>query len=222
MSLIAKDSGNVQIEKLEAGAYTAVSSMLIDLGMQNNEKFGKTQRKVRLFWNITGETVKIGDEELPRTISKEYSLSLGEKSNLRKDLQAWRARPFTEEELKGFKLVNILNKGCQLQIIINEKNGKTYNDIAGIMSLPKGMTIESLEKTYVFDLEEQETWGTWEKIPTWVQETIKKAENYESSGLSNYVKEYEEIRAEQEGKEAEEERTISTENLPEAEDDLPF
>ena len=219
MSLIAKDSGNVQIEKLEAGAYTAISSMLIDLGMQNNEKFGKTQRKFKLFWNILGETVTIGDEELPRTISKEYSLSLGEKSNLRKDLQAWRARPFSEEELKGFKLTNILNKGCQLQIIINEKNGKTYNDIAGIMSLPKGTTIQPLEETVVFDLEEQETWINWGKIPAWVQEQIKKAENYVESGLSKYVEEYEEIVAEQEGKKAEESSNV---DLPEADDDLPF
>ena len=61
MSLIAKDSGNVQIEKLEAGAYTAISSMLIDLGLQNNEKFGKTQGHSR---EVTGLNWSPDDKQI--------------------------------------------------------------------------------------------------------------------------------------------------------------
>ena len=212
MSMIAKDGGNVSIEKLENGVYTAISSMIIDLGLQVSEKFDKTQRKMMILWNVLGEEVKINEEKLPRTMSKEYSFSLGEKSNLRKDLQAWRGKTFTQEELKGFNVLNVLNKACQLQIILEERNGKKYNNIASIMALPKGTQITPLEKTSHFDMENPETWKNWGEIPQWIQSKIKKAQNYESSGLEEFVKQYEEGLKEKE------------ESIPKIalEDELPF
>ncbi len=219
MSMIAKDNGGVSIPPLEAGVYPAIGSMMVDIGVQVSEKFGKSQRKFRMFWDIVGETIDINGEQFPRRMSKEYSFSLGEKSNLRKDLQAWRGKPFTEEELQGFALVNVLNKGCQLQIINEEKNGKTYNNIAAIMALPKGTKLEELEETTIFDMENPDSFKYWEKIPGWIQDQIKKAVNYEESGLSEFVEEYEKENNKEDSKED------NTEEIPEeliSEDDLPF
>jgi hypothetical protein len=212
--MIAKENGGTSIPNLADGVYTAISSMLIDLGVQRNEKFDKDQRKFILIWNVVGETVKIGDLELPRTINKEYGFSLNEKSNLRKDLESWRGQAFTEEELRGFYLSNILNKGCQLQIINKESNGKQYNNIAGIMALAKGMTVEQLPETIVFDMEEQESWNNYHKIPGWIKEKIKKAINFEETGFNKYVEEYE--------KEHGEEEIPSYDKVMDSNDDLPF
>lgn len=214
MSMIAKENGGTSIPNLSDGVYTAISSMLIDLGVQRNEKFDKDQRKFILIWNIVGEIVKIGDLEVPRTISKEYGFSLNEKSNLRKDLEAWRGQAFTEEELRGFYLSNILNKGCQLQIINKESNGKSYNNIAGIMALAKGMQEEQLEETLVFDMEEQESWNNYHKVPGWIKEKIKKAINLVETGFDKYVEEYE--------KEHGEEEIPSYDKVMDSKDDLPF
>lgn len=214
MSMIAKENGGTSIPNLADGVYTAISSMLIDLGVQRNEKFDKDQRKFVLIWNVVGETVKIGDLELPRTINKEYGFSLNEKSNLRKDLESWRGQAFTEEELRGFYLSNILNKGCQLQIINKESNGKQYNNIAGIMALAKGMTVEQLPETIIFDMEEQESWNNYHKVPGWIKEKIKKAINFEETGFDKYVEEYE--------KEHGEEEIPSYDKVIESDDDLPF
>lgn len=214
MSMIAKENGGTSIPNLADGVYTAISSMLIDLGVQRNEKFDKDQRKFILIWNVMGETVKIGDLELPRTINKEYGFSLNEKSNLRKDLESWRGQAFTEEELRGFYLSNILNKGCQLQIINKESNGKQYNNIAGIMALAKGMTVEQLPETIIFDMEEQESWNNYHKIPGWIKEKIKKAINLVETGFDKYVEEYE--------KEHGEEEIPSYDKVIESDDDLPF
>ena len=215
MSLIAKDSGNISIPNLEDGVYTAVSSMIIDLGVQRNERFDKDQRKFMLIWNIVGETIDINGEILPRTISKEYTFSLNEKSNLRKDLEAWRGQAFTEEELQGFVLTNILNKGCQLQIINKENNGKTFNNIAGIMALAKGMNVDPLDKITVFDIEEQSTWNEYDVIPQWIKEKIKKAVNLEELGFDKYISEYE-VNKEKLG-------DIPSNNTVNAsDDDLPF
>ena len=216
MSMIASDNGGTNIPKLEGGVYTAISSAIIDLGVQTNEKFGNTQRRFVMIWNIIGEEIEINGEKYPRTMMKEYSFSLSDKSTLRKDLQAWRGQAFTEEELKGFNILNILNKACQLQIIQEEKNGKSVNNIVSIMSLPKGTTIEGLKDVYHLDLENTETWNNWSKIPNWIQDKIKKANNYESSGLEKYVAEYEANSKEKEVTQSQDLGTIDTD------DDLPF
>lgn len=185
--MIASDNQGSSIPKLEGGVYTAISSAIVDLGLQKSEKFQKVQRKFMMIWTILGEYVEVNDEKLPRQLSKEYSFSLNEKSTLRKDLQAWRGKAFTDEELKGFNILNVLNVPCQLQILLEEKNGKQYNNIASIMALPKGTNVESLDSTYHFDMENTESWINWNKIPEWIRERIKKAENYKSTGLEEYV-----------------------------------
>lgn len=217
MSMIASDNGGQTIEKLENGVYTAVSSAIIDLGLQRNEQFEKTQRKFMLVWNILGEDIEINDEKQPRVISKEYSFSLHEKSTLRKDLQAWRGKPFSEEELHGFNILSVLNKACQLQIILEERNNRKYNNIAGIMSLPKGTQVDGLDDAYYFDMEDASTWENYCRIPNWIQEKIKKAENLESTGVDKYIKEYDEMMKEEEGKQQE-----NNIDMEVAEDDLPF
>lgn len=212
MSMIAKSEGNSNIKRLEDGVYTAISSMLIDLGIQKSEKYGKSSRKFIIVWNIENEYIEVNGEQLPRVMSKEYTMSLGEKSNLRKDLQAWRGKQFTPEELEGFNLINILNKGCQLQILNTENNGKTYTNIVSIMALPKGMTITELERTVVFDTYDESTWNNYIQIPKWMQERIKQCENLVSQGLDLFIKEYEEtMPSEEQNKEM---------DVPE--DDLPF
>lgn len=195
MSLIAKNAGGVEIPKLEGGVYTAVSSAIIDIGLQTNDKFEKTQRKFMMMWTILNEQVEINGEMQDRVISKEYTFSLHEKSTLRKDLQAWRGKAFTDEELNGFDLLNVLNKACQLQILLEEKNGNKYNNIAGIVSLPKGTDIKELDNTFHFDFETESTWVHYKNVPNWIREKIKKANNYESSGLKQYVEMVEDTEA---------------------------
>lgn len=215
MSMIAKSEGNSNIKRLEDGVYTAVSSMLIDMGIQKSEKYGKSSRKFIIVWNIENEFVEVNGEKLPRVMSKEYTMSLGEKSNLRKDLQAWRGKQFTPEELEGFNLYNILNKGCQLQILNAENNGKTYTNIVSIMALPKGMQVNTLDKTVVFDTYDEATWNSYAEIPNWMQERIKQCENLSENGLDLFIKEYEESKPQENNKQENGEMQVP-------EDDLPF
>lgn len=74
MSMIASDNGGQSIPKLEGGVYTAVSSAIIDLGQQISEKFGKTQRKFMMLWNVIGEEVEVNGQKLARTMSKSIVL----------------------------------------------------------------------------------------------------------------------------------------------------
>lgn len=187
MSIIARDEKGANILPLTAGVYIATCYQLIDLGIQYNKTFDKRQAKVQIVWKIAGETIKIGDEEYDRTISKEYSLSLNEKSNLTKDLEAWRGKKFSDEELNGFDLINILGKSCQMSVVEVEKNGKKYNEISAIMALSKGTEAPKLLETQIFDFTDKTTWYNFKNVAKWLQEKIKKADNYEISGLKEYV-----------------------------------
>lgn len=235
MSMVVKSEGNSEIKQLEPGVYTGIASAIIDLGIQENTMFGKKQRKVMIVWNIVGETVTVNDEEMPRVMSKEYTMSLGEKSTLRKDLEAWRGRPFSTDELNGFDLTNILNVPCQLQINQQEKNGKTFVTIAAIMAIPKGMKVEEIDNAYFFDTYDSNTWENYDKIPNWIKEKIKKALNIKETELDMFIADYEEQQKENEGKEQENKKAqkvtkkvtqkVQQENDDEIivpDDDLPF
>ena len=188
MSIIAKSTGE-GIERLEDGVYTAQCVGIVDVGEQYSEVYAKSSRQVRIIWQIAGETYKNAEgQDVPRTYSKQYTLSLGDRSKLRKDLEAWRGKPFTEEELTGFDLINILNKPCQLQLMNKEKNGKTFTDISAIMALPKGMTVEPLKDTYIFDFEDEATYPNYLLLPEWMRKFVKAATNYSGSQLEVYVK----------------------------------
>jgi len=192
MSMIAKDNGGASIPPLEDGVYLAICSGLIDLGIQKSEQFNNESRKMMIQYQIIGEDIEFNGETIARKMHKQYGFSLGSKSNLRKDLESWRGKAFTDGELQGFNMTNIMNVPCQLQIINKERVGKSnYNDIAGIMALPKGQKVDRLadDSLLMLDLEDLNTFRYFKDIPKWIQERIKQATNYEESGLKKYVEE---------------------------------
>ena len=61
-------------------------------------------------------------------------------ATLRKDLQTWRGREFTAEELRGFELKNVLGAWAMISVIkAMGANGKEYTNIANINSVPSAM-----------------------------------------------------------------------------------
>lgn len=136
MAIVAKDSGGGDFELAPAGAHPAVCCDVVDLGIMKVIYAGKEkqQHKVRLVWQLD----EVDSTGKPFLAFKRYTLSLHEKAQLRKDLESWRGRSFTEEELDGFDLEKLLSVGCFLNIIHEAKDKKTYANIAAIMKLPKG------------------------------------------------------------------------------------
>ena len=115
-------------------------------GAAIQQKVDKYSRNSQLC-GIPGERLETEEGNKPKILSKIFTNSLNEKSNLKKCLEAWRGKKFSEQELQGFDLVNILRKGCQLQVLHSEKNGKIYPSIASFMALPKGTKVPEAGKT---------------------------------------------------------------------------
>ena len=139
-----------------AGAHPAVCCDVVDLGDITIEYQGKakTQHKIKIVWQIE----ELRADGHPHQIRKQYTLSLHDKASLRKDLEAWRRKQFTEEELRGFDVEQLLDKPCLLNVIHREANGNTYANVSAIMRLPKGMTAPNVVD-YVRECERQPAEG---------------------------------------------------------------
>jgi hypothetical protein len=77
--------------------------------------------------------------DLPRALSRRYTVSLDNRASLRRDLESWRGRKFNPAELEGFDLRKLLGAAALLQVVHEtSKEGRTYAAVASIMALPKG------------------------------------------------------------------------------------
>ncbi len=144
MAIIAADSGS-NFKLVPPGNHIARCYRMIDLGTQPVEREGvtKLQHKIRIGWELHGVdddgNPLVQDDGRPMTVTKQYTLSLGKVATLRADLESWRGRPFTDEELRGFDIGKLLNVYCMLQVIHNASNGKTYANIASISKVPAAL-----------------------------------------------------------------------------------
>lgn len=132
-------NNSTSFEMTPAGVHPARCFRMVDIGTQTTEFQGqkKFQHKIIVAWEL------LGDERMedgrPYSIQQRYTLSLHEKSQLRKDLQAWRGKAFTPDEEAQFDVSKVLGAYCMLNIVHTNKDGREYANIGSIMPLPKGM-----------------------------------------------------------------------------------
>ena len=180
MSLVAKAGGS-NFEPVSEGIHMAVCVGVIDLGEQYSKMYDNTQHRVLLSFEVQDESTNIDGEEKNRLISKEYTVSLGDKATLRKDLEAWRGKKFTDEELQGFDLKKILGKPCQVQVLHTDKQGKKYANISSIVSVPKGMQTQKPQTELTcFDFDDTDFEEKLSKLPEWVRAKITDSTTYKA------------------------------------------
>jgi hypothetical protein len=176
MSFIVENtSTGGDFKPVPAGLHLARCYRIIDLGTQRSEYEGieKHQRKIMLGWELHGKDDE-GDELVtergdPLAIFKNYTLSWNDKANLRIDLQNWRNKPFTEEEMRRFDIQTILGAWCMLTVIQRPgKNGKLYANVKAVSpvpsviksaGLPPAINVNQVFRLADPDLELYETFG---------------------------------------------------------------
>jgi hypothetical protein len=137
MPIIATAGDSKTYAPAPAGVHQAVCVDVVDMGILEVTFNGETkkQHKVRLVWQID----ELDPERAERFIvQKRYTLSLHEKANLRKDLESWRGKAFTHDELKGFDLEKLITVNAFVNVVQVGKDGKTYANLAAVMPLKKG------------------------------------------------------------------------------------
>lgn len=192
MGFIASDAGGGNFKRVPAGAYIGRCYSLIDLGTQlSTGQYGeKLQHKIRIGWELFGEdengqplTIEIDGKEMPLTISKSYTVSLHEKSGLRRDLAAWRGRDFTDDEAKAFDVSKLIGAYCMVNVTTSENNGKTYSNVAGLTPLPgalKNAKPAPVHETVLFDLDKPD-WAVFSQFHEKMQDAIKRSPEYQTA-----------------------------------------
>lgn len=204
MGFVAKDSGGGNFKRVPAGVHIGRCYSLIDLGTQlTSGQFGeKMQHKIRIGWELFGEdeegkplTYEADGKEMPMVISKNYTMSLGDKANLRKDLSAWRGKDFSDEEAKAFDISKLVGAYCMVNVATSETNGKTYSNVVGLTPIPaalKNAKPAGVHAIVKFDLDAPDL-ALFNTFHAHLQETIKKSpewarsQGHESQGYDEGV-----------------------------------
>jgi hypothetical protein len=177
--LLKAKSGSGDFAQLPPGPHVARCFAFIDLGTQKVVWQGKTnsRRKVRISWEVPSEQMSDGR---PMTISKTYTATLDEKSNLSIDLESWRNKKFTDAERDGWEAENLLGKTCQINVSHEPgKNGKVYANITAIMPLGKGQSCSpQVNESRFFSFDDGFDRETFSKLSEYVQKTIMDSPEY--------------------------------------------
>lgn len=178
LELSKMKSGKAKAPRIEEGTLPARIVSIVDLGIQpmtdwqTGEEVAPKPR-VLFTWELPTETLTFVDEdgneeEKPRWISKEYTASSFERSNLMKLMVAL-------GKGDADSLNCLIDTPCLLTI------GSTVNGNAKIVAVvrpPKAMPVDELVgATGFFDFDEPEE-ELFLQQPDWIKEKIKDAENY--------------------------------------------
>jgi hypothetical protein len=173
-------------ELIPSGNYVGRCYSMIHIGTVTEEVLGqpKTLNKVRITWELPTE-LRVFDQakgEQPMVISKEFTLSMHEKANLRKDLESWRGKQFTEEQAKSFDITRLLGVPCMLNIIHKvSKTGVPYVTISNISSIPKGLECPKLvNPLYEWNFEDHWDEIALQDFPDFIKDKIKSSAEYKA------------------------------------------
>jgi hypothetical protein len=184
--IIATSAGGSNYEPIPAGTYVARCYSMIHMGTVKESYMGEEKfvNKVRLTFELPTELKVFKEEngEQPQVISKEFTLSLGDKSNLRAFLDSWRGKALTEDECKSFDIAVLAGKACTLSIIhkTSKVSGKTYAEIASIGGVMKGMDVPALiNSQMVFSVSNFDQ-VAYDSFPDFIKEKIQSSNEYQA------------------------------------------
>lgn len=181
MGLTTKATGGTDFAIASEGTHLAICNMVVDLGLQVTSWEGETKNTPQVYirFELPHERIDYTDaagvaKEGPMTVGRIYTNSLGKKANLRRDLESWRGRNFTATELEGFDLTTVAGAGCQVTIVHNKKEDRTYANIASVAGWPKGMAQpqEPENPVIIYDADLSPSLG-FDELPEWLQSKVK-------------------------------------------------
>lgn len=144
MPIYAKAGEKKWYPPAPAGMQQGVCVDVIDMGLKPNQfKGGELQHKVRIVFQLGDDEKR--DDGKRHIVSRQFSLSLHEKATLRRMLESWRGRKFTDADMKGdgFDLETLIGANALLSITHGTSQTdptKVFANIDTISPLLKGMT----------------------------------------------------------------------------------
>ena len=184
MAILAENNGggNFERELIPAGLQVARCYSMIEIGSvaEKWEGQNKISKKVRLTFELPNElrTFKPENGEQPMSIGKTFTLSMHEKAGLRKFLEDWRGKTFTEDEAKRFDVSKLLGAAGMITITHTEKEGKTSSKISAIAPVMKGMTCPDQFNASKILSYDDFNFELFNGLPKWLQDQMAATPEY--------------------------------------------
>lgn len=169
----------------------AICYQILDLGTQKSTYNGesKLQHKVYIGFELINELMEDGR---PFVVGSRYTLSGFKNAVLRKHLESWRAKAFTDDEFDAFDITKLVGQPAMLTLTEGEK----YVNITGVSLPPKGTPLKALvnEKKKLILTPEEFDVKVFESLHEKMRETIAASPEYQAikSGkpIQNVVEEF--------------------------------
>lgn len=180
MGRYASNSGGGDFKQAPAGTHIARCFRMVDLGTQHSEYLGEpiVRNQFIVMFELPLETIEIDGVEKPLIVSKFYTNSMNEKATWRKDLESWRSKPFTDEEVQKFDNEAVLGKPLMVSVVLNDK-GKAR--VVGVSAVPKGMTcppqVNPSQKFWIDEWDDNK----FAALPQGLKDIIVKSDEYKAA-----------------------------------------
>lgn len=186
MAIIATNKGG-NFEPVPAGMHVARCIAMYHVGTIKEMYLGeeKIGNKVILTWELPN-VKHVFDEakgEEARVISKEYTLSMNEKANLRKDLDSWRGTAFTEEEAKEFDVSQLLGVECMIQVIHKKTKAGNTNAKVNVITPTADGTEVPAQINPSFEFNYENIAETYSQVHEWIAKKIRTSQEFAASGF---------------------------------------
>jgi hypothetical protein len=187
MSIIAEKPEGGNFIQVEPGTYVARCYSMIEIGTIEVEFKGekKKQHKVSITWELPTETAVFNEDKGPEpfVVSKKYTLSMHEKSNLRKDLESWRGKGYTDKEAERVDITKLIGQPCLLSVIQSPRPddpSKTYTAISSITKMMKGQECpDQINPTRVLAYDEF-NWEVFDSLSDYMKDQIRSSEEFKN------------------------------------------
>jgi hypothetical protein len=156
---------------------------LVHIGTNQDEYQGEAiiQNKIRLTFELPEELhqFKDGDEPRPIIISQEFTLSMGEKANLRKLIEGVIGHHLTQEDANAFNVEELVNMAC-LVVVKHKTSGKGVKraEISSASPLMKGQTCKpAINPLKVLTYEKWDE-DYFNSLPDFLKEKMQTSDEY--------------------------------------------
>ena len=168
-------------ELLEEGNYIATLYRIIYIGTVETEYLGEKKNvfKVDLTWELNNELKvwKEGEEAKPVVVSKQYTLSLGQKANLRPVVEGM-VGGMSDSEATNYDLDNLLGTAC----LLNVSHGVTESG-SQYLKVSTSKLMKGMEQPKAFNEQVILTYENWNEelylsLPEWLKDKIASTPEY--------------------------------------------
>ncbi len=182
--IIATNKGGMNFEPVPAGTRVARCYSAVHIGTNAENVLGELKdiNKVRLSFELPLDTKVFREEngEQPFVLSKDFTVSMHEKANLRKFTEGMLGVSLKDHEAEAFDVEELVGRECLLNIVHKDRasgEGK-YALIAGASPLMKGQSCPpQVNRSVILNYSNFDR-AVFDKLPDFIKAKILSSKEY--------------------------------------------